>query len=169
MRALLIAAALPCLLAAQPGPARRMARLEAQGEDGPLAREVLRFRLRQMREVMGLPEAQATAIAERWAQHDREIIQNTRQLNRLREQFREILMGPGGDDEKSGRVKPLLDQFLELRRKQMDARTRFETDIRAGLSPAQQARLIMLVEDFTRRLQEGLANRPGLMRRPQEP
>jgi hypothetical protein len=167
MRRLLLVLSLPCLLFAQTGPAKRMARMEAQREDGPLARKVAEIRIKQMREVMGLAEPQAVAIAERWAQHDRETIHNTRQLNNLREQFRGILLGPGSDEDKSARLKPMLDQFLDLRRRQMEARSRFETDMRAGLSPAQQARLIMLVEEFTRRIQEGLANRPGLRRQQQ--
>lgn len=165
MRKLLLLLSLPCLLAAQPAPGKRLARMEAQGEDGPLAHRVAEIRIKQMREVMGLNEAQATSIAERWAQHDREIIQNTRQLNHFREQFRGILLGPGSEEDKGARIKPMLDQFLDLRRKQMEVRARFETDIRSGLSPTQQARLIMLVEEFTKRLQEGLANRPGLLRR----
>ncbi len=165
MRALVLSVCLPSLLSAQPAPGRRLTRMEVQGEDGPLARQVMGFRIRQLRDVMGLTEAQAVSIADRWATHDREVIHNTRQLNQLREQFRGILLGPGSEDDKSLKLKPLLDQFLELRRKQMDSRARFETDIRAGLSVAQQARLIMLVEEFTRRLQEGLANRPGLLRR----
>jgi hypothetical protein len=165
MRTLAVVLCLPCLLAAQPAGGKRMARMEVQGEDGPLARQMMGFRIRQLRDVMGLTEAQAASIADRWAIHDREVIQNTRQLNQLREQFRGILLGPGSEEDKNLKLKPLLDQFLELRRKQMDSRARFETDIRAGLSIAQQARLIMLVEEFTRRLQEGMANRPGLLRR----
>jgi hypothetical protein len=168
MRALALALSLPCVLLAQPrGPEKRLARMEAQGENGPLARQIMGVRIKQMREVMGLPESQAAAIADRWAQHDREIIQNVRQLNQLRGQFREILLGPGAEEEKSARLKPLLEQFLDLRRKQVDLRGRFETDLRSGLSPAQQARLIMMVEEFTKRLQEGLANRPGQLRRQQ--
>jgi hypothetical protein len=167
MRATVLALSLPCLLFAQPGPGKRLARMEAQGEEGPLARQLTGVRIKQMRDVMGLSETQAAAIADRWALHDREIIQNTRQLNQLRGQFREILLGPGSEEDKSNRLKPMLDQFTDLRRKQMESRSRFETDIRAGLSPAQQARLIMMVDEFTRRLQEGLANRPGLLRRQQ--
>lgn len=167
MRALFAAALLPSLLAAQPSPARRMARMEArQGEDGPLARQIHGLRTRQIREVMGLPEAQAGAIADRWTLHDREVAQGARQLNQVRGQFREVLLGPGSEEEKSARLKPLVEQFLDLRRKQMEARARFETEVRAGLSPVQQARLILLVEEMTRRLQEGLADRPGLLRRP---
>ncbi len=165
MRALVVALALPVLLSAQ--PARRFGKAEAQGEDGALARQMAAVRLKQIREVMALPEAQAQAITDRWSQHDHEFVQNTRQLNHLRAQFREVLLGPGGEEEKNARIRPLLDQFMDLRRKQMESRARFETDIRAGLSPAQQARLIMLVDEFTRRLAEGLANRPGLMRRQQ--
>ncbi len=169
MRALVPLVSLSCALLAQPaGPAKRLARMEAQGEDGPLARQLMGVRVKQLKETMGLADPQAAAIAERWAAHDREIVQSTRQLNQLRSQFREILLGPGNEDEKSARLKPLMEQFLDLRRRQMEARGRFETEIRSGLSTAQQARLIMLVEEITRRLQEGLANRPGLLRRQQE-
>lgn len=169
LRALLILPALAGLLPAQPVQPRRPGRIDAPEEEGFLPRRLRQVRINQMREGMGLPDAQAAAIADRWAQHDREFVQSTRQLNQLRGQFREILFGPGGEDDKSARVKPLLEQFMELRKLQADSRARFETDIRAGLSPAQQARLIMLVEEITRRLQEGLANRPGLLRRGQQP
>ena len=167
MRAFVLAISLPGFLIAQPGPDKRLARMEARGEDGPFARQVAGVRIKQLRDVMGLSEAQAASIADRWAQHDREFIINTRQINQLRGHFREILIGPGNEEDKSARVKPMLEQFLDLRRRQMDSRARFETDIRSGLSPIQQARLILLVDEFTRRLQEGLANRPGLLRRQQ--
>ncbi len=169
MRVLVPLLSLSAALLAQPaGPANRLARLEAQGEDGPLARQLMSVRVKQIKETMGLPDPQASAIAERWAAHDREIVHSTRQLNQLRGQFREILLGPGSEDEKSARLKPLMDQFLDLRRRQMETRGRFESEIRTGLSTAQQARLIMLMEEITRRLQEGLANRPGLLRRQRE-
>jgi hypothetical protein len=55
---------------------------------------------------------------------------------------------------------------VELRRQQKDLKFRFEDDIRVKLSPAQQVRLIIQVEEMQRRLadalRQGFANRPGL-------
>jgi hypothetical protein len=55
---------------------------------------------------------------------------------------------------------------MELRRQQKDLKSRFESDIRARLSPAQQVRLIIRVEDMQRHMadiiRQGIGNRPGL-------
>jgi hypothetical protein len=141
----------------------------ARAEDGPLARQLYSLRMNRLQDAMGLPPGQARQIADRWGAYDREFIENARRIQTLRAQFGQILVGPGGDDEKSARLKPLLEQFLDHRRRQADAKNRFEDDIRAQLSPAQQARLIMLVENLTRRIQEGLRNRPGPAERMLQP
>ncbi len=157
------------LLAQGPGgralgqPFRPNRPLPPRLEDGPLARQLHEVRMNRLQEAMGLPPAQARQIADRWGAYDREFTENARRIQSLRAQFSEILAGPGADDDKSLRLKPLLEQFLDHRRRQAEAKNRFEDDIRAQLSPAQQARLIMLVENMTRRIQEGLRNRPGAM------
>ena len=135
----------------------------AQTEDG---RPLARFRMEQLQQSVGLPEDQARAVVERWARYDRDQFDKTQQIDQVRRRFNDILMGPGTEEEKNLRVRPLLEQFVELRRQKVDLKFRFEEDIRAKLSPAQQVRLILHVEEIQRRvadaLKQGIANRQGL-------
>lgn len=140
--------------------------IRAQVEDD---RPLVRFRMEQLQQTVGLPEDQARAVVDRWSRYDREQFDKAQQLQQIRKRFQEILMGPGSEDEKSAKVRPLLDQFVELRHQQADLKFKFEEDIRARLSPAQQVRLITHVEEMQRRMLEILrqgrvANRPGLLR-----
>jgi hypothetical protein len=133
----------------------------AQAEpDRPLAR----FRLDQLQQSVGLPEPQARAVVDRWARYDQDQFEKTRQIQQLRHRFNDILLGPGAEEDKSAKVRPLLDQFVDLRRQQADLKLKFEDDIRAKLSPAQQVRLILHVEEMQRRvvdaLRQGLGSRP---------
>jgi len=142
-------------LAALPG-------LAQAEEDRPLAR----FRLDQLQQSVGLPEVQARAVVDRWSRYDLDQFEKARQIQQIRRRFNDILMGPGAEEDKNAKVRPLLDQFIELRRQQADLKMKFEEDIRAKLSPAQQVRLILHVEEMQRRvadaLKQGLGNRPGL-------
>lgn len=137
--------------------------LRAQGEDE--GRLLYRFRIEHLEQNVGLSEDQARAVADRWARYDRELFETTRQIRDLRGRFNDILLGPGSEDEKNARVRPLLDQFVALRRQQMNLKMQFEDDIRAHLSPAQQVRLILQVEEMQRRmleaLRQGFGNRLG--------
>jgi len=146
-------------LAALPG--------QAQAED---ERPLARYRLEQLQQSVGLPEDQARTVVERWSRYDREQFDKTQQIHQLRRRFKDILLGPGSEEEKNAKVRPLLDQFVDLRRQQAELKFRFEDDIRAKLSPAQQVRLIIQVEDMQRRvveaLRQGLDNRPGGPLRP---
>jgi hypothetical protein len=133
----------------------------AQSEgDRPLAR----FRLEQLQQSAGLPEAQAKAVVERWSRYDKDQFEKTQQIHAIRRRFNDILLGPGSEEEKNAKVTPLLEQFVELRRQQADLKFRFEDDIRAKLSPAQQVRLILQVEEMQRRvveaIKEGFGSRP---------
>lgn len=135
----------------------------AQAEDG---RPLARFRMEQLQQSVGLPEDQARAVVERWARYDRDQFDKTQQIEQIRRRFNDILLGPGTEEEKNLRVRPLLEQFVELRRQKSELKFRFEEDIRAKLSPAQQVRLILHVEEIQRRvadaLKQGIANRQGL-------
>lgn len=135
-------------------------------EDRPLAR----YRLDQLQESVGLPEDQARAVVDRWSRYDREQFDKTQQIQALRRRFNDILLGPGTEDEKNAKVRPMLDQFVDLRRQQAELKFRFEDDIRGRLSPAQQVRLIIHVEEMQRRvveaMRQGLGNRPALGARP---
>jgi hypothetical protein len=128
-------------------------------------RSLARFRLDQLQRTVGLPEDQARPVVERWTRYDREQFELTKQIQQIRGHFNDILLGPGTEVDKSARVRPLLDQFVALRRQQKELKFRFEDDIRARLSPAQQVRLILQVEEMQRRLAEamrqGFGNRPS--------
>ncbi|WLT32912.1 hypothetical protein [Geothrix sp. PMB-07] len=151
-RPLILASAL-CLVAL---PSR------AQGEED---RPLLRFRMDQLQQTVGLPEPQAKAVVDRWSRYDQDQFEKTKQIQQLRHRFNDILLGPGAEEDKSAKVRPLLDQYVELRRQQMELKLKFEDDIRAKLNPAQQVRLILQVEDMQRRMadaiKQGLINRPG--------
>jgi hypothetical protein len=140
-------------LAALPGHA------QVEGE-----RPLARFRMDQLQQSVGLPEPQARSVAERWSRYDLEQFEKTKQIQQVRRRFNDILLGPGVEEEKNARVRPLLEQFLELRRQQAELKLKFEEDIRAKLSPAQQVRLILHVEEMQRRVVEafkqGFGDRP---------
>ncbi len=131
----------------QPGRAAKEAQLLAQFYE---------LRVNRIRQSLGLPEDRARALAERWGNWDREFMDRGRQMMQLRAQFNQILMGPGNEDEKNARAKPLLDRFMDLRHQQEDSKRRFEVDILQGLPPAQQVRMILLVEDIQSRIRETL-------------
>ncbi|WP_243296036.1 hypothetical protein [Geothrix mesophila] len=140
--------------------------MRGQAEDD---RPLVRFRMEQLQQTVGLPEDQARAVVERWSRYDREQFDKTQQIQQIRRKFNDILLGPGSEEEKNAKVRPLLDQFVELRHQQADLKFKFEEDIRARLSPAQQVRLITHVEEMQRRMLEalrqgGAGGRPGLLR-----
>jgi hypothetical protein len=125
-------------------------------QEGPIMAQLFQMRVTRIQQSLGLPEERARALSERWGRWDREFIDRAKQLMQLRQQFNQTLLGPGSEDEKSARLRPLLDQFMGLRQQQEDAKRRFETDILQSLSPAQQARMILLVEDIQSRIRQTL-------------
>jgi Spy/CpxP family protein refolding chaperone len=131
-------------------------------EDRPLAR----FRMDQLQQSVGLPEPQAKVVVERWARYDQDQFEKSKQIQQIRRRFNDILMGPGAEEDKNAKVRPLLEQFIELRHQQAELKLKFEEDIRARLTPAQQVRLILHVEEMQRRvadaIKQGFGNRPGL-------
>jgi hypothetical protein len=177
MRTLLILALAPLLAAQQARPARelpgaggfgpgggqafRQRRLERMQENGVLGQRLLHLRMTRIQEILGLPEDRARAIAERWERYDRDFMDRARRLGDIRGRFNQILLGPGNEDEKNAKVRPLLDQFMDLRRQQVDLKKGFEDDIRAQLSPAQQVRLIILVDELQQRIREALKESLG--------
>ncbi|MFN8012225.1 MAG: hypothetical protein U0P81_12695 [Holophagaceae bacterium] len=143
------------------GQGMRERRLERLQENGPLMERLRRIRMDRVQEVLGLPEDRARAIAERWERYDRDFMDRTRRIGEVRGRFNQILIGPGSEEDKNGRIRPLLDQFMDLRRQQADLKKGFEDDIRAQLSPAQQVRLILLVDELQQRIREALRESLG--------
>jgi hypothetical protein len=150
-----------------PGPGgvrpqeRRRERLERMQENGTLGRRLMQIRMNRIQEVLNLPEDKARAIAERWDRYDRDFMERARRIGDLRGRFSQILMAPGGEEDKNARIKPLLEQFMDLRRQQADLKKAFEDDIRGQLPPAQQVRLIILVDELQQRIREALRESLG--------
>lgn len=128
---------------------------------------LMTLRTQRITQTLGLPEDRARGIAQRWSVYDRDFLQRARQMMQLRAHFNQILLGPGSEEDKNARLKPLLEQFMEQRRQQLELKSKFEDDIRAQLSPAQQVRLIILVDDLQKTIREGIreAVREGRQRR----
>jgi hypothetical protein len=145
----LILVAVPVL--AQPAPGQ-----------GQALQALRQFMMQRLQDRVGLTEAQARQVADRWERYNKEHFERQQQLNHLRQRFQDILLGPGDEDQKSAKVKPLFEQFLDLRRQQVESKQRFEDDIRAGLTPAQQARLVVTVDELIQQLAERLKDRPAL-------
>jgi hypothetical protein len=124
--------------------------------EGPIAVRLYQMRMSRIQQTLGLSEDRARVIVDRWKQYDREFVESASRINPLRHSFDEILRSPTSEEEKNTRLKPLLDQFLILHTQQDQSRHRFEDDIRANLSTAQQVRLILLVEDMHQELGETL-------------
>lgn len=126
-----------------------------------MKRDALMARLHQMRmariqQSLGVSEDKARAIADRWTQFDRDSMDRRQDMRQLREQINAILMGPGGEEEKNARLRPMIDQLTAHQKQQQEARQKFEADIRSTLSPAQQGRFILLMDEFQRSMQEAL-------------
>jgi hypothetical protein len=149
-RSLLMFALAATLSAQQEPPPGRAA------TEGHILAQFYQLRVARIQQSLGLPEDRARAMAERWGRWDRDLMERGRQMMQLRAQFNQVLLGAGTEDEKSTKVKPLIDQFLDLRQQQEDAKHRFEAEILKSLTPAQQARMIILVEDIQSRIRETL-------------
>ena len=128
---------------------------------------LMTLRTQRISQTLGVPEDRAKGIAQRWSVYDRDFLQRVRQMMQLRNHFNQILMGPGDEDDKNARLKPLLEQFIEQRHQQQELKQKFEDDIRTQLSPAQQVRLIILVDDLQKTIREGIreAVKEGRQRR----
>jgi len=131
-----------------------------EARKGPV-RERLLARLHQMRmerlqQSLGGSEEKARSIADRWAQFDldsRDLRGRTRQLQ---QQINAVLLSPVPEAEKNVRIRPLMEQLSALRQQQQDLKRKFEDDIRSGLTPAQQGRFVLVVEELQRALLQAI-------------
>lgn len=153
MRPILPILLLATSLMAEPGHGRDPKPLPNL-QSGPLADRLFQMRMSRIQQNLGLSEERAKAITMRWKQYDGEFLDGAKRMDPLREKFNRILRCPSSEEEKNNRLKPLLEQFLVIHADQERARRRFEEDMRANLSPAQQVRLILLMEDLHHELGE---------------
>jgi len=149
----LLMLAFATVLAAQEAP---MPPPGQAAQEGHLMAQFYQLRVTRIQLTLGFPEDRARALAERWGRWDRDFIGRARQLIALRGQLNQVLVGAGSEEDKNAKVKPLLDQFLELRQQQEAGKRQFEAEVLKSLSPAQQARMILLVEDIQGRIRETL-------------
>lgn len=133
----------------------------AEGRRGPHHKRMMarihQLRMSRIQQSLGIPEEKARAIADRWTRFDQDSADRRQEGKQLRERINGILVGPGSEEEKNTRLRPLVEQLATLQKQQQEAKRAFEADIRAGLTPAQQGRFILLVEEFQRCLQEAIA------------
>ena len=114
------------------------------------------LRSRKLQRSLGLTEEKANAIADRWALFDEESSSRRHLMGQLRQQMNTTLVGPGSEDEKNRKLQPVVDELATLRQQQEASRKRFEEDIRGSLTPAQQGRFILLVDEFQKSVQEAI-------------
>lgn len=149
-RSLLILA-LPALLMGQgtpPSKAKPAPPSGAQKEE--LRLRLHRFRTERLQQSLGVSEEKARSIADRWGQFDQDSQGSRQRMRRLHRQVNDILLSPIPEEEKNAKIKPLVEQLATLRQQQEEQKRKFESDIRATLTPAQQGRFILAVEDIQR-------------------
>jgi hypothetical protein len=78
-------------------------------------------------------------------------------MRQARALMQACLLGPGSEEEKNVRVRPMIDRYAALHRQQEEARLRFEEDLRGMLTPVQQGRFILFMEEFRQHLREAMA------------
>ncbi|HWQ10401.1 MAG TPA: hypothetical protein VN436_14875 [Holophaga sp.] len=127
----------------------------AKGDtQGNILLRLHRVRSERLQQALGIPEDKARAIADRWGQFDLDNRDLRKRIRQLHEQVNGLLFGPLPEDDKNARIRPLMEQFAILQRQQLELRRRFEEDVRNALSPAQQGRLILVVDEIQRALIE---------------
>ena len=114
------------------------------------------IRSNKLRESLGLTEDKAKSIADRWSRFDEDSFSRRHEMGQLRQQMNATLTGPGSEEDKNKKLQPVVDQLAGLRQQQQESRKRFEEDIRGSLTPAQQGRFILLVDEFQKSVQEAI-------------
>lgn len=165
---LLLTASLALFPQGRPGPAGRPS---GGGEPfrgmggphrgmGPGAQQIVnrlhQMHVQRLQNQVGLSEERSKAVADRWRSYNMDWMERGQRSMQLRHQFNQVLIGPGSDEEKAPRLKPLVEEFFALRKQQIELKQKFEDDIRSGLSSAQQVRLILLVDELHRELLQGI-------------
>lgn len=113
-----------------------------------------RMRSERLQQALGIAEDRARAIADRWEQFDLDNRDLRRRMRQLHEQVNGLLFGPLPEEDKNARIKPLVEQFAAMHQQQLELRRRFDEDVRNALSPAQQGRLLLVVDEIQRALLE---------------
>jgi len=114
------------------------------------------IRSEKLQRTLGLKEDKADAIADRWGKFDEDSFTRRQKMVELRQQMNAALLGPGTEEEKNRKLQPVVEQLAAHRQQQQEARKHFEEEILGSLTPAQQGRFILLVEEFQKSLQDAI-------------
>ena len=130
--------------------------------DGParsrLAARINLIRTERIKSTMGLSEPLAKTIADQWGQYDLDSHARRQGMRAARQRVQDILLEPGTEEAKNLKLVPIMAQFAAIQKQQKDAKQKFEEDLQRMLTPVQQGRFIILMEDFQRSLLEAMAD-----------
>lgn len=131
------------------------------GSKAVLRRDMILARLHQIRvdrlqQALGISPEKAKEIADRWEQLDVDNHERHQRMRRLHKQINGILLSSLSEEEKNARIRPLVEQTATLRQEQNDTRRKFEDDIRVTLTPAQQGRFLLTIEEIQKALLEAI-------------
>ena len=160
----LLAFTLPAaLLLAQAGPGGERPRMDPRD---PANRDRIFARLNEIRTQriqasLGVSVSLAKGIADRWGAFDLESHSRRQGLREARQKVQDILVGPGTEEEKNQRIAAPMAQFAAFQKQQRDAKEKFEGEIQKLLTPVQQGRFLLLMDEFQRRLTEVMTGPRG--------
>jgi len=118
---------------------------------------VHQLRMKRIQHSLGVPEEKARTIADRWTQFDEDSHDRRQGMKQLREQVNGILVGPGSEEEKNARLKPMVEQLAALQKQQQETKQAFEDALRSDRCPDPQGRFILPMAEFNRSRLEAMA------------
>lgn len=156
----------PLLLAAQSAAPPAPPGKEPAGPKAGMRQELIlarlhRLRMERLQQALGLSQDKAKVIADRWETFDLDGQARRQKMRLIRQQVNTILLSSLSEEEKNARMRPLVDQYAALRLEQNEAKRKFEDDITATLSPAQQGRFIIVVEEIQRAVMDAIHEQRG--------
>jgi hypothetical protein len=117
-------------------------------------------RTEQIKQRLGIPEGKAAAIAAKWATLEAPIRRRQLDAKETKRQMQYILQLATSEKEKSSRIKPFYEQYMELRKELSMHRQRLYHELPAmGETPTQQAQMLFLMEELNRRERDALKGR----------
>jgi hypothetical protein len=141
---------------------------DAKIEPEKYLRYLKEARVEQIKLRLGVSEERASAIADKWAELESPIRQIQMAHMEVWRKMMFIVQEVSPDKEKSRKIKPLNERYMELRKEMHDAHLRLYTELpKMGDSPIQQARMLFVMEDMERKERDGL--RAVFGKRKQEP
>ena len=117
-------------------------------------------RVEQIKTRLDVGEERAAAIATKWAELEAPIRRAHPETMSLWRQMQYIIQEASPEKEKSRKIKPILDQYIELRKEIPAAMQRLYRELPTMFdTPIQQARMMLLMEEMERKERSNLKAR----------